>query len=134
MALIKQTLENGNNFRTQFGLNPSATWARQANNINIPIDDRIRIFLEYSGMNGSIDVKQADVVLIDDFLNNENPYTLADLDYYAGKQDLNGPGMTFGVFSIVAAEEAPSGCSSYTYDIYGSEPYARGPWYQVWCS
>lgn len=132
MALIKTILEHANDFRTQFGMNPSATWTRQAANVDMPSDPEIGIFLEYSGMNGGIDVKQADVVLIDDFLDNENQYTLSDLDYYAGKQDLNGPGMTYGVFSIVAAEESPSGCSSYTYDLYGSMPYARGPWYQVY--
>jgi len=133
MALIKTILEHGNDFRIQFGMNPSATWARQAANVEIPVNTDAGIFLEYAGMNGSIAVKQADVVLIDDFLDNRNPYTLADLDYYAGRQSLDGPGMTYGVFSIVASEESPSGCSSYTYDLQGSVPYARGPWYQVWC-
>jgi hypothetical protein len=38
--------------------------------------------------------------------------------------------MTYGVFSIVANEVSPSGCSSYTYDLYGSQPYIRGPWFQ----
>jgi len=52
------------------------------------------------------------------------------LDYYAGKQSPNGPGMTYGVFSVVANEVSPSGCSSYTYDLYGSQPYARAPFYQ----
>jgi len=131
-VLIKTILERANSFRSQFGLSTSATWARQAANIVIPTDPEIDINLEYSGMNGSVSVKQADVVLIDDFLDYQNPYTLSDLDYYAGKQSANGPGMTYGVFSIVASEESPSGCSAYTYDLYGSIPYARGPWYQVY--
>lgn len=38
--------------------------------------------------------------------------------------------MTYGVFSIIANEASPSGCSSYTYDLYGSTPYLRGPWFQ----
>ena len=38
--------------------------------------------------------------------------------------------MTYGVFAIVANEASPSGCSSYTYDLYGSTPYLRGPWFQ----
>lgn len=38
--------------------------------------------------------------------------------------------MTYSVFSIVANEASPSGCSSYTYDLYGSSPYLRGPWFQ----
>jgi len=43
---------------------------------------------------------------------------------------LNGPGMTYGVYSIVANEISSSGCASYTYDLYGSEPYIRAPWFQ----
>jgi hypothetical protein len=81
-------------------------------------------------MDGGVDVKQADVVLVDDFLNYQNPYTLSDLSYYAGKQSLNGPGMTYGVYSIVTNEASVSGCPSYTYDLYGSAPYIRGPWMQ----
>ncbi|KAK3076984.1 hypothetical protein LTS18_011493 [Coniosporium uncinatum] len=38
--------------------------------------------------------------------------------------------MTYGVFSIVANEISPSGCASYTYDLAGSHPYVRAPWYQ----
>ena len=38
--------------------------------------------------------------------------------------------MTYGVFSIVANEISPSGCSAYTYQLYGSQPYTRGPWFQ----
>jgi hypothetical protein len=38
--------------------------------------------------------------------------------------------MTYGVYSIVANEISPSGCSAYTYDLYGSEPYIRAPWFQ----
>lgn len=81
-------------------------------------------------MNGTISVKQADVVLVDDLLDYPNTYTLSDLDYYASRQSLNGPGMTYGVFSIIANEVSPSGCSSYTYDLYSSMPYTRGPWFQ----
>ncbi|KAI7094289.1 hypothetical protein KC352_g39505, partial [Hortaea werneckii] len=81
-------------------------------------------------MNNTISVKQADVVLVDDFLDYPNPYTNNDLDYYAGKQSPDGPAMTYGVFSVVANRFSPSGCSSYTYDLYGTQPYIRGPWYQ----
>ena len=81
-------------------------------------------------MNGSILVKQADVVLIDDFLNYPNPYTLSDLAFYASRQTLNGPAMTFGVFSIIAGKYSESGCAEYTYDLYGSQPYTRAPWFQ----
>lgn len=49
---------------------------------------------------------------------------------YAGKQSLNGPGMTYAIFSIVAEEVSPSGCSSFTYQIYSEQPYTRAPWFQ----
>jgi hypothetical protein len=54
-----------------------------------------------------------------------------DLNYYAGKQDPNGPAMTYAIFSIVANQVSPGGCSSYTYQLYSSQPYARAPWFQL---
>lgn len=130
MVLMHTHIDNANMFRARLGLEPNETWANVSSLIDIPIDQSADIILEYAAMNGSISVKQADVVLVDDFLDYPNPYSLSDLDYYAGKQSLNGPGMTYGVFSIVANEISPSGCSSYTYDLYGSQPYTRGPWFQ----
>ena len=130
MVLIRDHLSMATTFRERFGLPVNKTWTNQINKIDIPIDHEASIILEYAGMNGTISVKQADVVLIDDLLNYPNPYSLADLDYYAGRQSQNGPGMTFGVFSIVANLFSPSGCSTYSYFLYGSTPYARGPWYQ----
>lgn len=53
------------------------------------------------------------------------------LPQYAGKQSLNGPGMTFAIFSIVASEVATSGCEAYTYQQYAEQPYARAPWFQL---
>ena len=38
--------------------------------------------------------------------------------------------MTYSVFSIVANEISPSGCATYTYDLYSTNPYLRAPWYQ----
>lgn len=85
-------------------------------------------------MNGSIEVKQADVVLDTFPLNYRQNYTsddsLSDLIYYAGKQSLSGPGMTYAIFSIVASQVEPSGCSAYTYQQYSEQPYARAPWFQ----
>lgn len=130
MVLIKTHLNTANTLRSWFGQPPNDTWTTRANAIDIPVDPSDDIFLEYSTMNGSILVKQADVVLIDDLLDYANSYTLTDLDYYASRQSLNGPGMTYGVFSIIANEVSPAGCASYTYDLYGSMPYARAPWFQ----
>jgi len=129
MALIKTHLQTANMFRSWFGMPVNETWVNRANLIGIPYDPSVGLILEYPTMNGTIAVKQADVVLIDDFLDFPNPYTLDDLEYYAGKQSLNGPGMTYGVFSIVANEISPSGCAAYTYDLYSSQPYTRAPWF-----
>lgn len=130
MVLMKTHLDNTNDVRKRLGKEANETWARIAANITVPVNDPANIILEYQTMNGSISVKQADIVLIDDFLDYPNSQSLSDLDYYAGKQTLNGPGMTYGVFSIMANKISPSGCSSYTYDLYGSQPYTRAPWYQ----
>lgn len=130
MVLMKTHLDSANIFRERFGIAANQTWANISDLINVPVYEPANIILEYQTMNGSISVKQADVVLVDDFLEYPNPYSLSDLDYYAGKQSLNGPGMTYGVFSIVASKVSPSGCSSYTYDLYGSQPYTRAPWFQ----
>lgn len=130
MVLMKTHIDNAEMFRSRFGMSQNATWANISSLINVPVDESADIILEYATMNNTVSVKQADVVLVDDFLDYPNPYSLSDLDYYANKQSLNGPGMTYGVFSIVANEISPSGCSSYTYDLYGSQPYTRGPWFQ----
>ncbi|KAF2860299.1 carbohydrate-binding module family 32 protein [Piedraia hortae CBS 480.64] len=130
MALMKVHIDSANDLHTRFGLDRNETWANISSQILIPAYEPANIIKEYADMNDTVEVKQADVVLVDDFLNWPNKYTLSDLDYYAGKQSLNGPGMTYGVFSIVANRESPSGCSSYTYDLYSSQPYLRGPWFQ----
>lgn len=130
MVLMHTHINEANMLRARFGMEQNETWGEIAQAINIPINEDADIILEYQAMNGSIEVKQADVVLVDDFLEFPNPYSLNNLDYYAGKQSLDGPGMTYGVFSIVANRVSPSGCSAYTYDIYGSYPYVRGPWFQ----
>lgn len=130
MALIETHLNRSNAFRSNFDLELDDTAANQSSKIEVPVLEEANLILEYATMNGSISVKQADVVLVDDFLSYPNPYSLSDLDYYAGKQSPNGPGMTYGVFSIVANAFSPSGCSAYTYDVYASHPYIRAPWFQ----
>ncbi|KAJ4304952.1 alpha,alpha-trehalase ath1 [Kalmusia sp. IMI 367209] len=129
-ALIQRHLNETNTFNTMFGLPQNETWNKISAQMRLPVHEDVGIVMEYASMNGSLVVKQADVVLIDDILNYENPYSLVDLDYYANKQSPDGPGMTYATFSIVANEISPSGCSSYTYDHYSSQPYARAPWFQ----
>lgn len=134
MPLIADTLTNANTFAGFLGLTPNSTFTDIASNIFISRDGNAGIIDEYTGMNGSISVKQADVVLDTFPLNYQVNYTaqdsLNDLNYYAGKQSLNGPGMTYAIFSIVASAVEPSGCSSYTYQQYSEQPYARAPWFQ----
>jgi hypothetical protein len=134
MALISEHLDRTNLFSEMFGYETNETWTKQAAHVLIDKDEKADITLEYSGQNGSIAVKQADIVLTTFPLDYTKNYTettsLNDLDYYAGKQDPNGPAMTYAIFSIVANEISPSGCSSYTYQQYGEQPYARAPWFQ----
>jgi hypothetical protein len=130
MALIETHLNRTNAFRSNIELEVNHVAANQSSKIEVPVLEEANLILEYATMNGSISVKQADVVLVDDFLAYPNPYSLSDLDYYAAKQSPDGPGMTYGVFSIVANAFSPSGCSAYTYDVYASHPYIRAPWFQ----
>lgn len=130
MVLMETHIDNANVLRERFDMDANSSWSQVADKIEVPTDQSANIIKEYQTMNGSIQVKQADVVLIDDFLSWPNPYALSDLTFYAGKQSLNGPGMTYAVFSINANKLSPSGCASYTYDLYGSQPYIRAPWFQ----
>lgn len=134
-ALISQHLTTANAYRGMFNGTPNATWTAQADNVLIARDTEANIVLEYVGMNGSIEVKQADVILNTFPLsytgqNYTSQDSLSDLDYYAAKTTTNGPAMTYAIFSIIANSVSPSGCSSYTYQQASTYPYVRGPWFQ----
>ncbi|KAM0788656.1 hypothetical protein ACM66B_002758 [Microbotryomycetes sp. NB124-2] len=114
-----------------------ANWTDVAANITIPTDPTSNIVLEYDGgrdglFNGTTEVKQADAVLLTYPLEFQQSQTqaLIDLDFYAGVQSPDGPGMTYSIFSIDAAQLSPVGCASYTYMLASAQPYSRGPWYQ----
>ena len=96
MVLFSRMLNHSNAYASLFGLPTNETWATQAAQVEIPTSNSADIILEYTGMNGSISVKQADVILVDDLLNYQNDYTLSDYDFYASHQSLSGPGMTYG--------------------------------------
>ena len=135
-ALISHTLDTTNFFRSLFNQTPNDTWSSQADNVLIGRDQEANILLEYTGMNGTINVKQADVVLITYPLsytgdNYDAIDSLSDLDYYAAKQSPDGPAMTYSIFSIIANQVSTSGCSAYTYQQYSTQPYARAPWFQL---
>ncbi|RMZ74824.1 hypothetical protein DV737_g5707, partial [Chaetothyriales sp. CBS 132003] len=134
MALVSKTLQDTNFFLCLFNSTANTTFATQAANVLISRQAEAGISLEYTGMNGAISVKQADVVLNTYPLAYTQNYTAADsfsdLEYYATKQSQDGPGMTYAIFSIVANTVSPSGCAAYTYQQYSTQPYLRGPWFQ----
>ncbi|KAJ5885375.1 Acid trehalase [Penicillium taxi] len=133
MPLIAQTLMYANALRQQFGLEENSTWNEMASNVLVLRENGVT--LEFTTMNGSAVVKQADVVLNTYPLDYSASYSaqdsLNDLEYYANKQSTDGPAMTWAIFSIVANEISPSGCSAYTYGQYAYKPYTRAPFYQM---
>ncbi|KAJ5152770.1 Acid trehalase [Penicillium canariense] len=133
MPLIAQTLSYANGFRQQLGLAENETWNKMAEDVLVLRDNGVT--LEFTTMNGSAVVKQADVVLNTYPLDYNANYTpqdsLNDLDYYANKQSPDGPAMTWAIFSAVANEMSPSGCSAYTYAQYAYKPYVRAPFFQM---
>lgn len=135
MALIASHLTYANQFRSSFGSAANSTWNEIAQNVRIGRDEDAGVTLEFTGMNGTAVVKQADVILNTYPLsftgqNYTSSDSLSDLDYYAAKQSVDGPAMTYAIFSIIANQMSPSGCSAYTYQQYGTQPYVRGPWFQ----
>lgn len=83
MPLIAQTLSHANQFRSQFGQSPNDTWDTMAANVLVIRENGVT--LEYTEMNNSVQVKQADVVLDVYPLVYSQNYTeadaLTDLDY-----------------------------------------------------
>ncbi|GAA5820821.1 hypothetical protein JCM3770_000353 [Rhodotorula araucariae] len=117
-----------------------ANWTDIREKILIP--KKNGIILGYDGTNGSAEIKQADVVLLQYPYEFQWPNTselagmsadsvaLTTLDFYAGANSPDGPSMTWGIYSIIASELSPIGCSSYTYFLRASQPYSRAPYYQ----
>ena len=85
MAMISETLLYANAFRKMFGLEENITWTEMAQNVLIPRDPATDITMEYTTMNGSTQVKQADIVLNTFPLRYTDNYgpgdSLRDLDY-----------------------------------------------------
>jgi trehalose/maltose hydrolase-like predicted phosphorylase len=83
MPLIAKTLRHANAFRQQFGLKENTTWDQMAENVLVLRDNDVT--LEFTAMNGSGVVKQADVVMVTYPLSYTANYTtqnsLDDLDY-----------------------------------------------------
>ena len=85
MALISEHLTRSNAFRSFFGLEVNETWDVQAKNVAIERNVTSNITLEFEGQNGTVVVKQADVVLDSYPLAYTQNYSqqdaLKDLDY-----------------------------------------------------
>lgn len=83
MPLIAQTLNYANSFRKQFGHETNKTWSEMADNVLLIQEDGVT--LEFTTMNGSAAIKQADVVMNTFPLDYTDNYTaqdsLNDLDY-----------------------------------------------------
>lgn len=83
MPLIAETLNYANSFREQFGHEVNETWSEIAD--HVLVIQRNGVTLEYTTMNGSAEIKQADVVLDTYPLDYGNNYTrqnsLNDLAY-----------------------------------------------------
>ncbi|KAK9454849.1 glycosyl hydrolase family 65 central catalytic domain-containing protein [Dipodascopsis uninucleata] len=114
------------------GEEPNSKWKDIEQNIFIPADEDVNLILEFTNMNGSVEIKQADVVMLTYPLEFERSWqeSLNNLDFYAMAQSADGPAMTWAIFAIDAAQLSPAGCSSYTYMLYSSQPYLRAPFYQ----
>lgn len=91
MPLIAETLRNTNSFRQQFGLEENSTWDQMAENVLFIRENGVT--LEFTTMNGSAVVKQADVVLNTYPLDYTSNYTtqesLDDLDYVSELDNLD---------------------------------------------
>ncbi|CCE85219.1 Piso0_004801 [Millerozyma farinosa CBS 7064] len=91
------------------------------------------ITLEYSGMNSSAEIKQADVIMITYPLENElisEEDAISNVRYYSSNQVNYGPAMTYPIFSIVSSKLLQDGCSSQSYLEKSVKPFIRTPFIQ----
>ncbi|GAA5880894.1 hypothetical protein JCM3774_003235 [Rhodotorula dairenensis] len=125
------TLEQAKQLGSILGKESPGNWSKIQQDITI-LKAQSGILLEFDGFNGTTPVKQADVVLLTypyDYINSSTQ-SLANLDFYSLATSPNGPGMTYSIFSIIAASVSPVGCASWSYLLQASQPYARAPFYQ----
>lgn len=128
-SLLKVTLMVANHLNEP--INPK--WVQVFNNIYIPRSD-YNITLEYSNMNGSALIKQADVVLISfplDFNDfHDSDQARRDLNWYSLRQADIGPAMTFPIYTVASAKLLNQGCSSQSFLLKSVLPYVRSPFSQ----
>lgn len=114
------------------GVEANPKWQQVAGAMYIPENSTLDLTLEYDHMNGTAAIKQADVVMLTYPLqyNQSDERARRNLEYYAYRQDPNGPAMTYAIYTIDEAQLATEGCATYTYLLNANQPYLRRPWYQ----
>ena len=135
---------------TNAGIKALLGWATDiGGHLNVPVDPKWKVIsdniyiprsssnitLEYSGMNSSIEIKQADVPLMIFPLHySSDPLDLnigiKDLYYYSERQSISGPAMTYPVFVAAASGLLNHGSSSQSYLYKSVLPYLRAPFAQ----
>lgn len=133
-AAISATIKWAAAVNEHLGFSIPKEYTEIMDHVHLPrsIDDP-DIILEFTGMNSSIGIKQADVVMITYPLENEmitQKLAKASMDYASMKQVSFGPAMTFPIFSIVSSVLLDRGCSSETYLMKAIQPFLRGPFAQ----
>lgn len=133
-AGIKTLLKWATDVGTYLKYDVDSKWAEVSEHMFIPIS-QANITLEYTGMNASVEIKQADVVLMtyplgfitdETILNN----AIKDLYYYSERQSASGPAMTYPIFVAAASSLLNHGCSSQSYLYKSVLPYLRSPFAQ----
>ena len=97
-AVAKRNLE----FASKIVPSAPDKWSDIAQRLRIPFDDALRYHPEYDGYNLSVNVKQADVILLGYPLmfNMTKEVRQNDLMIYEPRTDPNGPAMTKAMFAI----------------------------------
>lgn len=129
-TLLKWATDIGNHLQEPV----DEKWMDISHNIHIPRSPS-NITLEYTGMNNTVEIKQADVTLMVyplGYINDESILynAIKDLYYYSERQSASGPAMTYPVFSAAAAGLLNHGSSSQSYLYKSVLPYLRQPFAQ----
>ncbi|KAH7175308.1 glycoside hydrolase family 65 protein [Dactylonectria macrodidyma] len=116
----------------QLKLEVPKNWSVIAQNMYIPYNQEEKIIIEFDGMDGTWQVKQASVGLINYPLQFQLSEEQArnDVAYYSSVNTADGPAMTWSIYAIAEAQLQQKGCAAYTYLQRSSEPYIRKPFLQ----
>lgn len=133
-AGIKTLMRWATDIGNHLGEDVDPKWMDISKKIYIPRSCS-NITLEYSGMNSSVEIKQADVPLMVyplGYITDESILNSAikDLYYYSERQSASGPAMTYPVFVAAAAGLLNHGSSSQSYLYKSVLPYLRAPFAQ----